>query len=380
MKPYSRVSVSGALATRPAVSASEFPYEGPASEKLEFLVKYAVLAPSGHNTQPWKFRISGRNLDIYGDFRRAMPVTDPENRELVMSCGAALLNLRVAIRNFGYTAMTELCPDSDELEWLARLELCGRAPSGRTDHKLFKAIPERRTTRTPFDSRQIPRALLFRWQRAAAYEDASLHIVESTDDRSAIADLIAEGERVLGADLSYRTELSRWLRSNDTLNRDGLPGYSLGLGDLSSRVASQVMVPFGGVQARRSADLVLGAPAFVVLGTDADTVESWMTAGQALGRVLLAAQSEGVTASFFLQPIEIERLRNKLMEIIGDRCRYPQITFRLGYGPKVPPTPRRPLSDVLSVEAGGEETEQEAALVLDDEDTAFQAGPGETRK
>jgi hypothetical protein len=375
MKPYSGVSVAGSFPVRSPLSASEFPYEGTAREKLEFLMKYAVLAPSGHNTQPWKFRVSGATLELYGDFARALPVIDPQNRELVMSCGAALLNLRVAIRNFGYTAMTELCPDPGEPALLARLELCGRAPSGRTDHKLFKAIPERRTNRMPFDARPIPRALLYRWQRAAAYEDAWLHIVESPAERRAVAELVAEGERLLGADREYRNELSRWLRSNDSFERDGLPGYSLGLGDLSSRIAPQVMLPFGGLHARRNMEMVEKAPAFVVLGTADDSAESCMIAGQALGRILLAAQAEGVAASFFLQPIEVERLRAQLMTVIGEPEGLPQITFRLGYGPKVTPTPRRPLGEVLTVDRSNNELEGEPVFEPDlDEPAGDYAG------
>jgi nitroreductase len=369
MKPYSSVSVPGAFAARPSLSPSEFPHEGSPVHQLEYLTRFAILAPSGHNTQPWRFRIAGPVLEIHADFSRAMPVCDPQNRELVMSCGAALLTIRVAARNFGLTCNTELCPDTEQPDLLARLELSGRAPSGRTDHKLFKAIFERRTNRMPFDSRPIPRALLYRWQRAAMYEDAWLHIVESEADRRAIAELIVEGERMLGASREYRSELSRWLRSNDSLDRDGLPGYSLGLGDLSSRVAPQVTFPFGGVHAKRSMDLVMHASAFVILGTAEDNPESWMIAGQALARVLLAAQGEGAAASFFLQPIEIPELREKLTRLLGEQSGYPQIAFRLGYGPKVPPTPRRPLAEVLTVEQGACEPEDAPVFDTDSEET-----------
>jgi nitroreductase len=367
MKPHSGVSGAGAIPVRPSLSSAGFPYNGPASQQLEFLLKYAVLAPSGHNTQPWRFRISGSAVDIYGDFSRAMPLHDPDNRELVMSCGAALLNLRVAVRNFGLTAMSEICPDPDAPELLARLKLTGEALSGRTDHKLFKAIPDRRTARVPFESRPIPRALLYRWQRAAAYEEAAMHILESEEERRALAGMVAEGDRCLTASPEYRNELARWIRSNTALGRDGLPGYSVGLGDLSSRVAARTVFPFGGDLARRDTDLVRHAPAFVVLGTEEDTPEAWMIAGQALGRVLLAAQSEGVSASFFLQPIELPHLRQRLMDLLPGEVGFPQITFRLGYAQRVPPTPRRPLSDVVSVDssAGTKETEAEDLLSLE---------------
>ena len=346
MRPYIGVAPYG-IAPR-CSSVAAFPEDGSPAQKLEYFLQYAVLAPSGHNTQPWKFRIAGSTVYLYADFGRTLPLADPDNRELVMSCGAALLNLRVAIRNFGYTAGTDVCPDPDRPDLLATLELTGRAPAGRGDHRLFRAIPERRTTRFAFEQRDIARPVLFRLQRAAAYEDSWMWLSDTKESRARCAELIAQGDSILGASHEYRDEMSHWLRSNLCPSRDGLPGYAYGLGDLASQVAPQVVrpFPFGGSQAQRDRDLVLNAPAFVVLGTEHDDPESWMIAGQALGRILLAAQAEGLSASFFLQPVEIPHLRHKLMEIV-DEAGFPQITFRIGYGPKVPPTPRRPLSDVI---------------------------------
>ena len=346
MRPNSSASVPRVVGVRPAPSATDFPYEGLTCDKLAFLVRYAILAPSGHNTQPWKFAVSGSTVELRGDFSRSMPVTDPDHRELIMSCGAALLHLRVAIRNYGYTFRSEVCPDPDQPDLLARVALTGYAPAGRTDHQLFKAIGERRTVRTLFESREIARALLYRWQRAAMYEDASLHLVDSIETRRQMAELVAEGDGILGHDPAYRNETAKWLRSNDDTGRDGMPGYSLGLGSLSSRVASQVVPACG---AARGHDLVMNAPVFAVLTTLEDNPVAWMTAGQALARVLLAAQSDGISASFFLQPVELAQLRSRLMKLLPADGGYPQITFRLGYAPKVAPTPRRPLADVLSV-------------------------------
>ena len=343
-----RPAVPRVVAPRPVIVESAFPYEGSAAEQLEFLLQYALLAPSGHNTQPWLFRIVGDTVEIRGDVSRAMPVADPDNRELVMSCGAALLHIRVAVRNFGLTCTTDICPEPTDPWLLARLRLTGTAPAGRTDYKLFKAMPDRRTARVPFEGRPIPRALLYRWQRAAAYEDAWLAIVENRESRRAIAQIIAEGDRALAADERYREEIASWIRPNERAVRDGLPGYSLGLGSLSSSVATRGTFPHGGVQASRDMGLVLECPVFAILGTGGDEPEDWMTAGQALSRVLLAAQSEGVSASFFLQPVEVRHLRHQLMRYVDGETGYPQISFRLGYGPRVPPTPRRPLSEVLT--------------------------------
>ncbi len=356
--------VSAAVAVRSTLTQSEFPADRPDAAKLEYLVRYAILAPSGHNTQPWKFRIHGSVLELYADLTRAMPVTDPDHRELVMSCGAALLNLRVAARNFGLVAQAELCPDPEKPDLLARLHLAGQAPSGRTDFRLFKAIRERRTARVPFELRPIPRALLFRWQKAAMYEEAWMALVEELETRRAIARMIAEGDATLASRPGYRSEIARWMRPNDAPYRDGLPGYSVGLGALSSRLAPPTMNSFGTVQGRRDEELVLRAPAFCVLGTETDTLRDWMLAGQALGRVLLSAQSEGVTASFFLQPVEVPELRSKLMELLPEERGYPQITFRFGYAPRVAPTPRRVVGEVVTVDSYDEETQPEDLPVL----------------
>jgi hypothetical protein len=112
--------------------------------------------------------------------------------------------------------------------------------------------------------------------------------------------------------------------------------------------------PHGGVQASRDMGLVLECPVFGILGTEGDTRQDWMVAGQALARVLLAAQGEGVSASFFLQPVELKHLRQQLMNFVNSETGYPQISFRLGYGPKVPPTPRRPLSEVVTIAQAGD--------------------------
>jgi hypothetical protein len=89
------------------VSEGEFPKSGDAEEKLLFLLTYAVLAPSGHNTQPWRFRVRANEVELYADRTRGLPVVDPEDRTLIISCGAALFYLRVAIRHFGYADEVE---------------------------------------------------------------------------------------------------------------------------------------------------------------------------------------------------------------------------------------------------------------------------------
>ena len=103
--------------------SGEFPAGGGPDEKLLFLLSLAVRAPSSHNTQPWLFRIQGHEVDLIADLNRSLPVVDPLNRELIISCGAALHHLRVAARYFGHSCRIEPFPQPEYPDLLARFSL-----------------------------------------------------------------------------------------------------------------------------------------------------------------------------------------------------------------------------------------------------------------
>src|SRR5690606_15823293 len=103
------------------ISEAEFPRTGSPSEQWRHLLRYAVVAPSGHNTQPWLFRLINDGVELFADRTRALPIVDPQDRELTISCGAALCQLRLAIRHFGFTDVVELLPDARQAHLLARV-------------------------------------------------------------------------------------------------------------------------------------------------------------------------------------------------------------------------------------------------------------------
>jgi hypothetical protein len=109
-----------------SVDAADFPSNRALPEQLRFLLNYAVLAPSGHNTQPWHFRVGRDYALLYADRTRALPVVDPHDRELTISCGAALHHLTTALVSFGLAATVELLPDASDTDLLARVTVTGR--------------------------------------------------------------------------------------------------------------------------------------------------------------------------------------------------------------------------------------------------------------
>ena len=330
------------------VSADDFPADGTSDEKLWFLVRYAVLAPSPHNSQPWRFRIHGNVVELYADFTRALPVVDPENRELIMSCGAALLHLRIALRYFGHAYTVECLPDPDDPALLARVHLGFKCDTNAEDILLFNAILKRRTNRQAFLPDPVPDALLATLKRIAAEEGAWLQVLGSEEARYGAADLVAEADRLQWADKQFRSELAEWLHPKRADARDGIPGYAQGDGALPAYAGPAVIRTFdlGKGQAAKHRDIALYSPVLAVLGTNTDTRADWLAAGQALANVLLRARVEDVWASFLNQPIEVAELRPQLASIIG-RVGFPQLLLRLGFGPEVKPTPRRSAQEVI---------------------------------
>src|SRR5690242_20340071 len=125
-----------------AVEEQAFPRTASPAVKLQFLLHYAVLAPSTHNTQPWRFNIAHNTVELYVDYSRALPVADPQGREAVISCGAALFYLRAAIRYFGYTDLVVPFPTPHTPDLLAHVRLGHQRTPTAEDVRLFRAIQE----------------------------------------------------------------------------------------------------------------------------------------------------------------------------------------------------------------------------------------------
>jgi hypothetical protein len=330
-----------------------FPLTGTRPARLRAVVRYAILAPSSHNSQPWRFRLVGERLEVLSDGSRALAVSDPDDRELTMACGAAVLNLRLALRHFGQSFECVTLPDPARPELIATFQLTGEENATDDDHQMFDAILSRLTNRQPFEPREIPAALLARAQAAAEKEGCWLQTLTGESDRTALGDMIAAADLRQMADRRFRRELAAWVHANRSGSHDGMPGYAHGLGDLVSTVAPVMVRTFdiGSGRAARDRDLALGSPALAVLWTEEETPRDWLRAGQALQRALLRLTIDGLSASFLNQPIELGDLRQSVARLLG-REGYPQIILRLGYAPPGRHTPRRSVSDVLDEVAG----------------------------
>lgn len=330
------------------VDAADFPVGSPIQEMLRFALRYAILAPSSHNSQPWRFWIDDAAVELYVDRSRRLPVVDPADRELVMSCAAALKNLTIALSYFGEAFVVMPFPEPDRVDLLARLELVSQPAVAVPQIKdLFAAITRRHTTRRTFDPAAVTEQVFLELRRAA-FGDRAWFVEVPPRKQRAVAHLVADADTVQMSDPQFRRELARWMRPNYPATADGMPGYALGYSELQSVVGPLVVRTFdvGSSQAAKDEDLVKGSPLLAVLATPGDDPASWLAAGQAMQHVLLTAAAGGLQASFLNQPVEVPALRAKLASELG-LAGYPQLLMRFGYGQAGSATPRRPVSDVL---------------------------------
>jgi hypothetical protein len=302
----------------------------------------AVRAPSAHNTQPWRFVIDGATVRVRADRTRALPVNDPHDRELTISCGAAVGTLEVAARGRGLQVATTLLPDPSDPDLFAVVGLEPGPPVTDTEAVLAAAIGARRTYRGRFATAALPEGLpgrLVEIAEAAGVRLVDIVVLEARED---LAAAVADADRTQFGDPSWRRELAMWTHHDRT--DDGMP-MPPGT-DLGTRLAPTAPgEPVDAPDPDRS--LVLDAPLVAVLATSGDRDRDWLDAGRALQRILLAAAAAGVQASYLNQACQVPAARSGVRYLIGGDL-HPQAILRFGVPAReIRRTRRRPLEDVV---------------------------------
>lgn len=332
-----------------SITAGDFPEKGSLHDKILFLLGYAILAPSGHNSQPWLFRVSDSYLDVIADRTRALPVVDPRDRALEISCGAAIGLLEVAARRFGLKTDLEITPNAEDPDLLARIRFASGSQPSIEEIALFDAIPNRHTNRTAFSMDTLPATFTKGCTDIAHETGIEIRVLAEIEDRVELAILVAEGDRRQFDNPCFRRELAAWIHSKRLGSRDGMSGACLGMPDLLAGVGRLVIRTFDmgdGIAAADEAKILSGTPALLVFGS-ADTTRGWVNTGRALGRVTLLATSLGLATSYLNQPVEVDALRPDVKFVAGLDSQ-PQILLRVGRSQAtLTPTARRDVSEVI---------------------------------
>jgi len=319
-------------------------------EIARYAVAEAVWAPSVHNTQPWRFVADGQQISLYADLDRGLPVADPDGREMMISCGAALFNARLALRRLGYIPETRVLPDPGQPTLVARVSWRLRAPVSEFERHLADRVQLRRTHRGAFDPEPVPGDLLAALCRSAARDGAALRIVTDDGQRAALAATVQTAERHLRLDAERVRELARWAPAPGSARRDGVPVSSYpGRAERTDPYFPCRDFSYGhgwGMQPLSTARLPRVAGAVGLLTTVADRRENWVNAGQALQRLLLTASTCGVAVALHSQPMELPWLREFVRTQLSGGA-YPHLVLRIGMAVQAADSVRRGVDDVL---------------------------------
>ncbi|HUK72977.1 MAG TPA: hypothetical protein VLW50_30190 [Streptosporangiaceae bacterium] len=315
-------------------------------DKIGYLFATAARAPSLHNTQPWRFGVEGSALEVHADRSRLLHNSDPTGREMLISCGAALFGLRLAVRGIGYLPLVQLLPSRADYDLLARVRLGASVPMTSGERHLLAAISHRHTHRGPFNGDPLPPGMLAGLQRDAAAEGATLVLLDRPGPYQQLAELVSAAERAQNENSLMRAERRRWTRRPGSPAGDGVPvrAYAAEPAHLPGALAPRdfdLGRHWGQLEAGGASPQITA-----ILTTMGDERADWLRAGQALHRLLVHAASRWVFASLHTQPLESAPLRAEITERLH-LPGAPQMLLQFGRAGTTQVTPRRPVEEML---------------------------------
>lgn len=326
------------------IQPTDFPFGGGPREQLRHLLRYAVLAPSAKNTQPWRFRVDDWAVHVFADLRRWQEVADADQRELHMSVGCAIENLLVAAAYFEFDVFPVFFPDPERATHVATVEFA-RTGVLRTPEieRIFSAMTRRMTNHKVFSPDPLAEDVLADLAAAAETPDILVFLSDDDDTKRHVDWLNLEADRALFASPEYREEIGHWVGQ-------GVFGTPWLLSKLGELVYTYINV--GERTARLDHEVLLSAPAVGVVCTRENDRRAFVRAGQVFERVFLKATAHGLALQPMSQSIEVAETRRAMRDLVSPHREWiPQQPFRLGFPAERPKehTPRRPVGDVIDL-------------------------------
>ena len=316
------------------------------SANFEFLVAQAVKAPSGHNTQPWKFRQNESAVEIYPDFDRRLPVVDPDDRELSVSLGCAVENLCLAAQTKGYKSAVSVGDKGVITVSLA--EEAGVKPS-----PLFSQIDARQTNRSVYNGEEIALDVLKKLQSIRSEKSISVHYyARQTKQFNDIEQYVLQGNTHQMQNEAFKAELKSWMRFNKKHQDQTLDGLSyavFGAPNVPRWMAEPIMSMAINAKAQNKADRekIASASHLVLFTTRENSRREWVSLGRTLQRFLLTTTELGVAHAYLNQPNEEAEIASEMTRTLGLDGEYPTILLRIGYGKQQAYSKRRAVKDVI---------------------------------
>jgi hypothetical protein len=309
------------------------------------IVKYAAKAPSGHNTQPWLFKINNNNIEIHPNFEKSLPVVDPDNRELFISLGCAVENLCISASSKSYDSKVSIAENG---VIIIRLE---KKDSVRYD-ALFEQITIRQTNRSVYAGKTISNDTLDILKKVPLETGINSYFYENgSKEFDTILGFVVKGNIAQMQNKEFTNELKSWMRFNkkhqDKTN-DGLSYAVFGAPNLPIFIAKPIISGYLNPKTQNKGDVekMQSSSHFVLFTTQTNSLEQWINLGRAMQRFLLKSTELKIAHAYLNQPNEIKELSVEMTEFL-QTSEYPTILLRIGYGETLPYSKRKEIKDVI---------------------------------
>lgn len=318
-------------------------------EKLKFLLNFAVLAPSSHNSQPWKFKFNSNSIEVFLDEKRKLIHADKNNRQAYISIGCAIENIKIAANYFGWE--TRIILPEDQLDdYLTIINLESKISNivSQPDNLIF-SISKRVTNRNKYSKNLPPVDFI---SKIKAYSNNEIKVFVVTDKKkiNQISDVVLNASVVSMESKDFRRELSQYVKNNLTNSSLGIPAFSMAIPTPVSFFVPTILKHLNMAKLSRKGDEKLlkeNTPIMVVIATEKDNKKQWIQSGRIYENIALESTRNGVSTSIWGAPIETGNFYKDLQNILSTNFR-PQIFFRVGYSNKsVHKSPRIHMYKVL---------------------------------
>ncbi len=319
-------------------------------KKAKALIDYAAKAPSGHNSQPWKFATDGDTITIHPDFSCALPVVDPDYRELFISLGCAAQNMMIAAAHFGYHCHWQIKQNPQENH--AIVTTFNESPAIAKE-KLFAFIDKRQTNRSVYNGKSVDNKIVAALQTMADDKDIGIYAFQNGEAHfETLKAAILEGNTIQMNDAAFKEELLAWIRFNQReVNKlqNGLTYKVMGAPAMPKFIGKTIVKSFLTPKKQNKADAakIDSSSHFVLLTSKNNTVQEWIILGMTLQKLLLRLTESGIACAYLNPPCELKVLAEQLQKQLPINGEYPTILLRIGYAKSVPFSPRKDIEKII---------------------------------
>jgi hypothetical protein len=308
------------------------------------IIRDAIKAPSGHNSQPWKFSYSNNKLKIKADYEKSLPIADPDSHELLISLGCALQNALLSAKYFGYRADYEIKKDYVEID----LYKC----ENEDYPEIYNYIKKRQTTTSAYSDKKIDTEIINKIIKFSKKTSVSLKHINNKKEINKLKPLIFEAIKKQFKNKNYLKELIDWIRFSENeamIKGDGIWTASRGLPNMGRLFGSIIMKLFVSHKSeiKTWSKLIDNSDSFVLFTLENTEAENLIRLGQSLQLFNLKLTEAGIKNSYANMPCRIKSVSEKFISDFDLKNQKPILLLRLGYAESKPYSFRRNIKDFI---------------------------------